>query len=186
MILARLHAHRWISSALWALALALTGWVTRGTLVDFPLVDGTLPARLVVALGAPVIAVTPLYSSFPEIEPGLVREPWLRGARVLLASTLALAAVLPAWLTGPPDPALHGDGVLFCLLLGAGIGSVIVLGELAWSVPLACGLLSLITDGGREQRLTRMLDRVPLGAAVAVLAVVAMVFVRYGPRRQGR
>lgn len=185
MITTWLRAHRWISTGLFALGLAVLGWVTRDTRITFPLVEGKLPARLVVALGVTTVALTPLYSSFPELEPGLLREPWLRVFRVVLAPALAVAAVAPAWVAGPPDTALRTDLVWFFLLFASGLVAVVAVGELAWVAPLSLGALSLIVDQSREQHLSRLLAEVRTPVAIAVLVLAAVVFVLRGPRRQG-
>lgn len=184
--LAWLRAHRWIATGLLALGLAVLGWATRTTRVSIPLVEVPLPARLLVALGTTMIVLTPLYSSFPEFEPGLVREPGLRMLRVVLASTLAVAAVAPAWAAGPSDTTLHANLVWFCLLVASGIAIVTVVGELAWAVPFSLGAVSLVLDGDREQRVSGLLAEVQTPVAIAILGLAAALFVWRGPRRQGR
>jgi hypothetical protein len=180
---ARLLAHRWINTILLTIALGIVCWVGRNAVVSFPIISDPVPARLVVGIAVSVIALLPLYSSFPELDRTLTREPRMRLIRVTLAPALAVLAVAPAWLDTNTKGPWRPNAILLGLLLATGIVAVTTIGELAWSVPLSLGVLSVILDAWPAQRVTRVLDGVPASVTVGVFVSTAAWYVWRGPHR---
>lgn len=184
MTIAPLKAHRWILTVALAAGLALTGWLARSTLISFPLVTDPVPARILIGIGVSLVALLPLYASFPELEDTLVREPRLRILRVSTATLLATAAVTPAW-TMIADPRWQGNATLFALNLAVGFLAVSIVGELAWAAPFSVGVLAVLLDNGPAERVTRVLDTIPAVATVLLLLLACATYVRLGPRFTG-
>jgi hypothetical protein len=180
---ARFLAHSWITTVLLTTALGIIGWAGRNAVVNFPIVSDPVPARLVVGIAVSVIALLPLYSSFPELERTLTREPRMRLVRVTLAPALTLLAVAPAWWDANANGPWRSNAILLGLLLVAGILAVTVIGELAWTVPLSLGVLSVILDAWPAQRVTRILDGLPASVTVGAFVSAAAWYVWRGPHR---
>jgi hypothetical protein len=179
-----LKADRWPVAAGLAAALAVVGAAVRTQVVSFPLREGTVPFRLILTVACALIALTPLYSRYPELERSLVRERRTRAFRALGGIVLAWAACLPL-LLGAPE--LDGSPtkvawILAALLMVVGHSAVIVLGDAAWAAVLGVGVLSLIGDGGVSRPVTTVLLACPWWLAAVALAVSTALYVRYGPR----
>jgi hypothetical protein len=181
-----LRAHRWISTGVLGLLLGMIGWTFRGDAVRVPGIDLPVPIPLIDLLSVALIGLNPLYATFPGLERTLVREPVLRAARVSVVGVLLTVVLWPSWFPEPGQGSQHANVVLFCLLLMSGLVSVVVIGELAWSVPLVLGLTVLVADNGPVPRVTRALEATPVALAVVALAAAAGMFIRWGPRALGR
>lgn len=173
-------AHRWGSTLAIAVTLALIGVAFSPTVVSLPFLQLQVPARLLVAIGAVLVSVTPLYATFGDLVATLWREPQVRLLRPLGTIGLALLAFVPALLCTPsPDT----DTEFFLVMLALGLLSVAVLGDLAWTTILTLGFLALVLDatpGSPVQRFLFSCDDLVLVAVVAASAAVVGI---KGPRR---
>lgn len=178
---ARLAAHRWPVTAAVAAVAAVVGWLTRLSDVRLPLVTDPVPARSLLGVVVAVVALGPLHSTFPELERGLVRETRSRLARVCGGPLLAAAAAAPTWWQAGREHRAYA--VLFLLLVGVGVAAVVAIGELAWTVPLALGVLAVLLDAGPQRRVSRLLEAVPVTSALLLTLTAGALFVRLGSRR---
>jgi hypothetical protein len=179
----RLAAHRWPTTAAVALALGLLAWWTRRSSVDFPVLQDPVPARALIGIGVGIVVQLPLYSSFPELEATLAREPRVRLVRVAAVLALVGATTAPAWAATADDPRWSANLVLAALLTALGLVCVVLLDDLGWTAPVALGLLAIVTDVGPLYPVSRALAAVPAFVVVLVLGAAAVVYVRRGPRR---
>lgn len=62
-----LKAHRWGACSLAALALGAAGLLSRASFMHLPFLQESVSVRLLVAIVAVVVAVTPLYPVFTEL-----------------------------------------------------------------------------------------------------------------------
>lgn len=177
----RVLAHRWHTTIAAAVLIAIVGWTTRSTLIHVPFVSDAIPVRLLVIVCAVLVALTPLYSSFPELEAALPREPLLRATRALAGIALALVAVMPAW--APTGQPLAGTELrLLLVLLTLSLVSLLLIGDLAWLVGLALGFTAIVVDVPPHLPVTTALEHVPLALLAITLAAAATAVTRYGPR----
>lgn len=183
VLAAGLRAHHWPVT----LALTLVGTVgallAGGTTVDVPLASDPVPAWVLLAMYASIVVLTPLASAVPELEPTLSREPRLRVARPVCALVLAALIITPLWASVTGGPGRHVLVTFALLLLAAGIGAVVVIGELAWVIPLASGLVALIAEGGMAQPVSTILIHLPTPIAAAACLLTTGIYIWKGPRR---
>lgn len=172
-------ARRWHTCLALALVLGATGYLSRSAVVQLPVVDGAVPVRLLVAVAAVVVALTPMYPTFTSVLPTLARDNLLRRLRPGGAIVLALVAYLPAAVgvreAGP-------DTRVLLALLAVGLVAVVLVGELTWAVVLTLGLGVLVVDSAPGAPVTRLLVAcTTAGLAVAVVLAAGVLAVR-GPR----
>lgn len=177
-------AHRWQVAVPASAGVALIGWVTRRMVVHFPVVAEAVQARLLVVVAAVLVALIPLYASFPALEGTLLREGRLRALRVLAAVALALVAVLPAWLamTSLRQGSVDAEVRLLLVLLSVGLVAIVWVGDLAWAVGLSTGLVSIFADTQVNRPVSTALLAVPVAVFVVLLVVAGALVVRNGPR----
>ncbi|MGN6612995.1 MAG: hypothetical protein ACTHLJ_14570 [Angustibacter sp.] len=176
-------AHRWPTTAAVALVLGLLAWWARRSSVDFPVLQDPVPARALIGIGVGIVVQLPLYSSFPELEPTLAREPRVRLLRVTAVLALVGLATAPAWVATADDSRWSANLVLAALLTALGVVAVVVVGDLGWTAPMALGLVAIVTDVGPLYPVSRVLAAVPAVVVVLALGAAAAVYVRRGPRR---
>lgn len=175
-----LKAHRWGTSLAVALGLGLVGYLSRATYLDIPFLQDVLPARVLVAVVAVVVAITPLYLTFPDLVDTLDRERAVRRVRPYGVVALALIAYLPAAVAVPDSV---DDTRLFLAALTLGLLAVAAVGDLAWTVVFAAGFASLIVDTAPGAPVTSALAAcTTLGLAVALAGATVLVGA-VGPRR---
>lgn len=184
MTRAQMLAHRWFIAVASAALLAVVSWGSRTAMVNLPVLAELVPARLLVSVAAVVVALTPLYSTFPELERSLVREPRTRVVRVAVAVALAFVAVLPGWLSATvvPEWPIRTDVALFLLLVACGLLALVVLGDLAWIVALSLGLLSIFADLTPQRPVTTFLAHTPISIPLVLLLLSAAALIWRGPR----
>lgn len=176
-----LKAHRWDTCLVVALATGLVGFLSRATFVQLPFLQETVPVRLLVAVVAVVVAITPLYPVFTDLTPSLVRERTLQWVRPL--GTVGLASLAYA----PSAVGVSGAGTdtsFFLALLCAGLLAIVFTGHLAWAVVLALGFTMMLVDSAPGAPVATALGHVAFGLwGCAVLITMLVVGVRGAPRR---
>lgn len=184
MIRSLARAHRWDFAISAAVILGVGGWWWRDTGVEMPLTSGVIPAPVLVMWAVVTVALTPLYSTFLDVEATLAREPRARLARVVLGSALALGTYLPASFGQAADGEATGSPwSRLTALIALGIVSVVAVGDYAWMPVLAVGVLALIIDGANPARpVAEGLSRTGVIPMVLVLVAAIAVFVWRGPR----
>lgn len=171
---AGLKAHHWHICAMVELTLAVVGLLSRTSLVQLPFLQETIPARLLIAIGSVVTAVTPLLPVLPSLSPTLVREPLLRTLRVPGVIGLATLGYAPSTI-GADAGSASLDTVFFLALLAIAILSVVIVGDFAWAIVLGFGFTALLVDTAPMAPITRtlaLLGPVTTGSAVVLSGAV--------------
>ena len=175
-----LKAHRWDTCLVVALATGLVGFLSRATFVQLPFLQETVPVRLLVAVVAVVVAVTPLYPVFTELTPTLVRERTLQRVRPFGAVGLASVAYAPS---AVGVSGTEVDTSFFLALLCTGLLAIVVTGHLAWAVVLALGFTMMLVDSAPGAPVATALGHLALGVwGGAVLIAVLVAGTRGAPR----
>lgn len=178
-----LRAHRWPVTLLGFVALAGTGTWYGQVLVAVPFAEFPVPLSIVVMVFTAVVAPTPLYSSFPELEAALARERLLRAVRVGVVVAATTLSVAPAW-TATPDPMdRHADLLLGLWMLTAAVVGTVALGELAWAPPLCIGAVAMVYGASQPTPLPGPVQALPVWPFVLLLGAACLVHVVHGPRR---
>lgn len=175
-------AHRWATTTVIAVFLAVGSAVWGGLVVSLPLME-EVPVRLLMVVAATIVALLPLYASFPELEATLPRERALRFLRLLSSMALTALTFLPAVIP-VPNAERRRELMYVGLLLAIGYLAVVLVGQLAWAATLTVGVLGLVIDGGPAQRLSHWLDVIPSVSVLVVLAIAAGVFTTQGPAQR--
>lgn len=175
-----LKARRWGTSLAAALGVGLVGYLSRATYISIPFLQDVLPARVMVAVVAVVLAITPLYLTFPDLVDTLDRERAMRRVRPFGAVALALVAYLPA-AVAVPDSA--EDTRFFLAVLALGLLGVAAVGDLAWGVVFAAGFGSLLVNTAPGAPVTSALEACTLLGILAAVAGATVLVGAVGPRR---
>ncbi|MGL5828671.1 MAG: hypothetical protein ACRC0L_03765, partial [Angustibacter sp.] len=167
-------AHRWTPTIVSGALFGLIAWFNRSVLATIPGFTRPLPLRALLAIGVVIVALTPLYSSFPVVESTLACERLMRLVRVTLSSTLAMIVTLPA-LLGSSDESLNQSSEVkfFLIILAVGILSVVAGGNLGWMAPLAISIIALIVDTAPSRPISSFLSPTWLWPATVSLVVIA-------------
>ncbi len=166
-----------------AAGLGCTGFLSRATFVELPLLQDAVPTQLLIIVAAVTVATFPMYPLLPELSSTLVREVPVRAGLVALGLLLTALSVTPG--RDPTAIAIAGslDDSFALALLTIGIVAVLLVGDYAWMAVMGSGFLAILVNSAPSAPVWRGLRMIDSPLMVLMTLAAASVYVVLGPAR---
>lgn len=166
-----------------AAGLACTGFLSRATFVELPLLQDAVPTQLLIIVAAVTVATFPLYPLLPELSRTLAREAPARAGLVALGLILTALAVFPG--RDPKAIAIAGalDDRFALALLTIGIVAVLLAGDYAWMAVMGSGFLAILVNSVPSAPVWRGLRMIDTPLMLLMTLAAASFYVVLGPAR---
>lgn len=178
MSTAWIRASRLTPCAAAAVVVAAVSLLGHGVLVAIPYLTEMVPLELLVAMPAAVIAFVPTLEQFESWHVSASRSALVRCAQAAASLLLFVIAQSPTLVLAGPDSVEFRFGLLLYVI---GLGSVLLVGELAWLAVLAVGFTVLLVDP-QLWRLFPSTTSVPSVVLWPSLLALAAMLAALGPR----